>query len=133
VCPCCNHTKMCKLFAGSWLCDDCFDSFSLPKWVEKEQKSPTTKARSERAKMNARIRFAVLERDDFSCTVCGRGPRSGDDVKLHVDHIYPIAEGGKTVKENLQTLCQDCNSGKGARIVQSLVEDLPMFTRAELR
>lgn len=32
--------------------------------------------------------------------------------KLHVDHIIPIAKGGKTVKENLRTLCEECNWGK---------------------
>jgi 5-methylcytosine-specific restriction endonuclease McrA len=34
-------------------------------------------------------------------------------VELHADHISPWADGGKTVLENLQTLCQNCNLGKG--------------------
>jgi 5-methylcytosine-specific restriction endonuclease McrA len=35
-----------------------------------------------------------------------------DGVKLEVDHIKPISKGGKTVLNNLQTLCMDCNRGK---------------------
>jgi len=38
-----------------------------------------------------------------------------DDVKLHVDHIVPVSRGGKSVMGNLQTLCEDCNCGKGNR------------------
>jgi len=36
--------------------------------------------------------------------------------RLHSDHIVPIARGGKTTWENLQTLCASCNLRKGARI-----------------
>ena len=42
---------------------------------------------------------------------CGRGREDG--VKLHVDHIKPVSRGGKSVMSNLQTLCEDCNCGKG--------------------
>ena len=44
---------------------------------------------------------------------CGRGKEDG--VKLHVDHIVPVSRGGKSVMGNLQTLCEDCNCGKGNR------------------
>ena len=57
------------------------------------------------------LRFAVLRRDDFSCTYCGRRPPS---VILHVDHIKPWSKGGPTEMSNLRTACADCNLGKGA-------------------
>ena len=41
-----------------------------------------------------------------------------DGVKLHVDHILPVSRGGKTVMSNLQTLCEDCNCGKGNRYLE---------------
>ena len=34
-------------------------------------------------------------------------------IELHADHIVSVADDGKTTLENLQTLCQDCNLGKG--------------------
>ncbi|MCC7045187.1 MAG: HNH endonuclease [Alphaproteobacteria bacterium] len=37
------------------------------------------------------------------------------DVKLHVDHIEPWSLGGKSLAENLRTLCAACNFSKGAR------------------
>lgn len=58
-------------------------------------------------------RFAILQRDTFHCTYCGRGREDG--VKLHVDHIIPRSKGGTNDPENLTTACQDCNLGKAAR------------------
>lgn len=59
------------------------------------------------------LRFQILERDEGRCLQCGRG--SVDGVSLHVDHVLPYSCGGLTVLGNLQTLCADCNLGKGNR------------------
>jgi len=40
-------------------------------------------------------------------------------VILHADHIVPVAEGGTSDMHNLVTACQDCNLGKGARLLGS--------------
>lgn len=66
----------------------------------------------ERSKMSKALRYQVLKRDHFRCQACGA---SGKDVELHVDHIIPVSKGGKTELSNLQTLCRDCNLGKGNR------------------
>ncbi len=66
--------------------------------------------RQERKIMNDDIRYNVLKRDNFTCQICGATAKDG--AKLHVDHIIPISEGGKTVMSNLQTLCERCNIGK---------------------
>lgn len=70
----------------------------------------------ERAKVTQKLRHKVLERDHYRCVHCGASAIDG--AKLHVDHIIPIAHGGKTELDNLQTLCEACNLGKGS--------DLPM-------
>lgn len=59
-----------------------------------------------------KTRFEVFKRDSFKCQYCGR---SAPDVILEVDHIKPVAEGGKNTLMNLITSCQDCNRGKGKR------------------
>lgn len=69
--------------------------------------------KQEREKLTAGLRYDILKRDNYKCQICGR--TQADGIKLHVDHIIPIAKGGKTVPENLQTLCQDCNLGKGTK------------------
>ncbi|MDF3285480.1 HNH endonuclease signature motif containing protein [Gordonia sp. N1V] len=47
------------------------------------------------------------------CAMCGKTPLK-HGVELDVDHKLPRSWGGKTVRENLQPLCQECNAGKKA-------------------
>lgn len=35
--------------------------------------------------------------------------------EMHADHIVPWSKGGKTVPDNCQMLCRDCNLKKGAQ------------------
>lgn len=81
---------------------------------ERNQKKQTDKRQNERSKMTLSLRYDILARDNFRCCVCGRSSDSG--VELEVDHIVPISKGGETTYENLQTLCRDCNRGKGAKL-----------------
>jgi hypothetical protein len=55
------------------------------------------------------VRWAVWERDNFTCNHCGTRKY------LSVDHILAESKGGKMTLDNLQTLCKPCNSSKGAR------------------
>lgn len=62
------------------------------------------------------VRYNVLRRDHFKCVLCGNSPAIDPKCKLHVDHILPFSKNGKTVKENLRTLCEYCNLGKSDKI-----------------
>lgn len=68
-----------------------------------------TKQRTSR-QINWRLRAMVLMKDGARCKLSGSTPQDG--IKLHVDHITPWANGGETVFENLQILCEKCNVGK---------------------
>lgn len=57
----------------------------------------------------AKLRFDVMRRDNFRCHYCGR---TGEQVELEVDHIIPVAKGGKSELNNLVTACKECNRGK---------------------
>lgn len=59
--------------------------------------------------MSIRLRFAVLNRDHFTCRYCGAKPGKAE---LHVDHVKPVSKGGSNRLENLVTACQTCNLGK---------------------
>jgi 5-methylcytosine-specific restriction endonuclease McrA len=61
---------------------------------------------------NYRLRFKVMRRDKFKCVLCGRTPATTLDITLVIDHKQPWDAGGATTYENLQTLCDVCNSGK---------------------
>lgn len=68
--------------------------------------------RVERGKVSNKLRFAIYARDGNRCRICGRY----STTDLEIDHIIPIAKGGKTTFDNLQTLCRDCNKRKGSNI-----------------
>ena len=62
--------------------------------------------------VNLRLRFKVMQRDNFKCCMCGATPATDSNVELHIDHIIPWSKGGETELDNLQTLCSKCNLGK---------------------
>jgi hypothetical protein len=71
------------------------------------------RAEEDQRQVGPRLRFRVFQRDRFRCVACGRSPATDLNIILHADHITPIALCGKTTIENLQTLCEECNLGKG--------------------
>lgn len=75
----------------------------------------------DREPISKKLRFEVFKRDTFTCQYCGA---KAPDVLLHVDHIHPVAAGGKSDILNLITACVGCNLGKGARRLddRSMVE-----------
>ncbi len=55
--------------------------------------------------LSSKIRFNVLERDNFACTLCGNSPKTGYTLEIH--HI----NGSSSDLDNLQTLCFQCHRG----------------------
>ena len=52
-----------------------------------------------------RLRRAILDRDNWRCTACGRVAG-----RLEVHHIRPVAENGDPYDpSNLKTFCRDCH------------------------
>lgn len=91
-----KNCKNCKvLFKGAnnqiYCCIDCRDDYY-------HNKSPN--------------KYSILRRDNFKCIYCGKSSIE-DGVKLHVDHIVPKSKGGKNVRNNYITSCEDCNLEKG--------------------
>lgn len=53
------------------------------------------------------LRLLAMKRDDHTCRECGK---SGPRKFLEVDHIIPIADGGREFDlENTRTVCKDCH------------------------
>ena len=67
--------------------------------------------------VRAGLRFKVFMRDRFRCVACGRSPATHLNIELHADHVLAAANEGKTTLDNLQTLCQECNLGKGRTVL----------------
>ena len=89
----------------------CYQDIANAYTEENEKEIARIRASIERSKLSAKMRYDVLRRDNMRCVICGRGAKDG--VKLHVDHIIPVSKGGKSELNNLRTLCDQCNLGKG--------------------
>jgi len=89
--------------------------------VQEKENKPKIKvenkiSESDRREIKLGLRYEILKRDHFKCVICGASPSIKPECELHIDHITPFSKGGKTVKENLRTLCKECNLGKGNKI-----------------
>jgi Restriction endonuclease len=54
----------------------------------------------------------VYERQQGICKICGK---HFDIEQMEADHITPWKEGGRTIAENCQMLCRECNRRKSAK------------------
>lgn len=66
--------------------------------------------------ISARLRAEVLDRNGFTCQMCGITPGEIDSAtkraaRLHVGHIVDKTLGGKDELSNLRALCSSCNQG----------------------
>lgn len=66
--------------------------------------------------ISAKLRAEVLDRNGFTCQMCGLtpgeiDPATGRKVRLHLGHIKDKNLGGKEELSNLRALCSTCNQG----------------------
>jgi len=97
-----QDTVRCQV-CGKWL-------YNAPKTETGRETRPVTDNRH----VSTSRRERILERDGGRCVLCGA------TVDLHVDHILPlkmwkgrIDESRLNSDDNLWTLCNACNLGKG--------------------
>ncbi len=69
-------------------------------------------AKAQRNAMTNDLRKAIKKRDNYTCCICGNSVLNEPNLLLEVDHIIPVAKGGMTNANNLQTLCWRCNRNK---------------------
>jgi len=106
-----NHATYQRRF-GSWL-NTCKEFIKYKKgdieFIKVAKSNNTARNRN----INEKDRLKVLKRDHYTCAKCGRSPATQRGCILHIDHIIPFSKGGSNEIENLQTLCDKCNLGKG--------------------
>lgn len=97
-----------------------------------QQKDVKAKEVAKRRRISPTQRKAVLERDGYKCRICGisrqylddKVPGLGEYLRLEIDHIVPIAQGGTSDESNLQCLCWRCNAKKGSSRTNAQVDSL---------
>lgn len=81
---------------------------------------PTTSAPKRKA-IPAEVRNYIYQKYNYTCQICNRYMPCGfyiennKCVKITIDHIVPIKEGGSNNTDNLQVLCEVCNKMKGTK------------------
>lgn len=77
----------------------------------------TAFAKEQRTLMTKKLREFIKSRDNFTCCNCGNSVYIEPNLLLEIDHIIPVAKGGRTVEDNLQTLCWKCNRAKSDKMI----------------
>lgn len=68
--------------------------------------------------ISVKLRNEILERNGYTCRQCGASAHDLDDldstkmVRLYIDHIIPVSQGGSNNPDNLRVLCGNCNLGR---------------------
>ena len=74
-------------------------------------------AKEQRTLMTKKLRESIKTRDNFTCRNCGNSTSIEPNLLLEIDHIVPVSKGGRTIEDNLQTLCWKCNRAKSDKII----------------
>ena len=75
------------------------------------------------------LRKLVIRRAENRCEYCGLS-QAGQEATFHIDHIIPLASGGKTTADNLALACVSCSLRKSARetaIDPEMGNEVPFF------
>lgn len=79
--------------------------------------------------ISAKTRAWVIERNGYTCQMCGAGAGETDEqnpgrtVRLHIGHIVDLSHGGSDDPANLRALCSTCNQG-----AKNLTQEPPRWT-----
>jgi rubrerythrin len=74
-------------------------------------------SKEQRKLMTSKLRQKIKERDNYTCKICGNSTHKEPNLLLEIDHIVPVAKGGYTEEDNLQTLCWKCNRHKSDNLL----------------
>lgn len=97
--------RKCGCRSGQFsLCQSCRYSFNKAK--------NNSRKHLEARRYRRQVERALANDEMVICYRCGRFV--GDYLKYEIDHIVPLAKGGRDVMENLQLLCVDCHQDKNA-------------------
>lgn len=106
LCSLCNHDQMCYLKFMS----DFFQAAD-----SEHQKREKAKARE--------LRGSNWWKQQLGRGICYYCEEKFCPNDLTMDHVLPIARGGKSTKKNVVTACKECNTNKGHRTTFEIALD----------
>jgi 5-methylcytosine-specific restriction enzyme A len=95
---------------------------------QQEQKKEKAKARE--------LRQSQWWRQELGKGICYHCQQKFVPADLTMDHLIPIARGGKSNKKNCVTSCKECNSAKGYKTraemaLEELAQQSPVVENSE--
>jgi len=114
-------------------CDSCRDGAERERNREARRRAKQRRRARMRQIPYERYTLAgVAERDGFACGICQRPVEIGLEVPdpgaPTVDHVWPLARGGRDVLANVQLAHFLCNSWKADRTMAELPSKVPVLT-----
>ena len=117
-----------ELREAGWAIDTHNDDASLKPGEYRLKKLPVENTKYEFSTgITGRIRAQVLERNGYTCQMCGIGAGEIDDTgrkaRLHIGHIIDKSHGGTDDLANLRAMCNQCNEG-----AKNITQEPPRYT-----
>jgi 5-methylcytosine-specific restriction protein A len=94
--------------------------------------APASEAHQKKEKAKAReLRSSQWWRQELGKGLCYHCSKHFKPGELTMDHLIPIARGGKSTKNNCVTSCKDCNTKKGYKTRAEMVLEEMSKTQPE--
>lgn len=116
-CDCCGQAFLANGRRWRYCSQECFKAYKhKANWKHYQAR----RARLKEAFVEHFDRREIFERDGWICQICLKPVDTTvqfpHPASPSLDHIIPIARGGKHARSNAQTACLGCNVRKGARL-----------------
>lgn len=95
--------------------------------------TPASEAHKKKEKAKAReLRASAWWKGQLGKGICYHCEQKFKPIDLTMDHLIPIARGGKSDKKNCVPSCKDCNTKKGYKTrAEMAMEDLEIPSSAD--
>ncbi len=94
----------------------------MPDWIDIQADPVHVKREREKARALRKTDWWRAQLQKGVCHYCGRNVGAAN---LTMDHVVPVARGGRSVKSNCVPCCKACNNEKKAKTpVESILERL---------
>ena len=100
---------------------------SCKRWASENKDKVVAYANSTKAKGRGGGSYTALQFDQLCSEFGDKCLKCGSKEKMTADHIIPVTLGGTSNIENIQPLCQSCNSSKGTKTTD--YRTMPMAER----
>ena len=94
----------------------------MPDWIDIQADPVHVKREREKARALRKTDWWRAQLQKGVCHYCGRVVGAAN---LTMDHVVPVARGGRSVRSNCVPCCKECNNEKKAKTpVESILERL---------